>query len=70
MEIVLLYKFYIFSFLNLKEGRKEGGKEGSKLCAEAGLQSTAASREMARTSRLNRRMEDAARPSEGHRGGI
>lgn len=29
MEIVLLYKFYIFSFLNLKEGRREGRKEAS-----------------------------------------
>lgn len=35
MEIVLLYKFYIFSFLNLKRGeregrREEGGREGGR----------------------------------------
>lgn len=33
MEIVLLYKFYIFSFLNLKEGSREG-EGGSKLCSK------------------------------------
>lgn len=65
MEIVFLYKFYIFSFLNLKrgeregrrEGRREGGREGEKKggkqCFEPELQSTAASKEMACTS-INR----------------
>lgn len=45
MEIVLLYKFYIFLFLNLKRREKEGGREegreGGKLCSEPELQSTA-----------------------------
>lgn len=62
MEIVLLYKFYIFSFLNLKRGerkrRREGRREGGKQCSEPELQSTAASREMACTSiKMERKMQ-------------
>lgn len=53
MEIVLLYKFYIFSFLNLKEGGRKMREEAS--CVPN--QSTAASREMACTCNLNRQHE-------------
>lgn len=53
MEIALLYKFYIFSFLNLKEGGREKWEEAS--CVPN--QSTTASREMACTCNLNRQHE-------------
>lgn len=53
MEIVLLYKFYIFSFLNLKEEGWEKREEASCVLN----QGTAASREMACTCNLNRQHE-------------
>lgn len=73
MEIVLLYKFYIFSFLNLKRkgGREGGGREEGR---EA-VFSTRATEHSLRPEKWHAHLlrdgtKDATGPPEGHRIGI
>lgn len=74
MEIVLLYKFYIFSFLNLKR-RREGGKEGEREEGGEAVFSTRATEHSLLPEKWHAHLlrdgtKDATGPPEGHRIGI
>lgn len=85
MEIVLLYKFYIFSFLNLKEGGREGGKKrekgkkggkekrgnkGRKEGRKLGIKRELQCTATSRKMACTDSMKDATGLSEGHRTGF